>query len=118
MWFLPITFGLAVGMALLVACLLHIDGLAAWLTGVNTATALAYAYDKVTAGSGRTRVPERVLRMLALAGATPAAYISIRLLRHKTAKVSFQLRFWLIAAAQAVLVAGYLTLFVPRLAAR
>ena len=117
-WFLPITVGLAIGLALLAACLLHVDGMAAWLVGVNVAAALAFAYDKVIAGSGRTRVPERVLHILAMAGATPAAYVSMRILRHKTAKASFQLRFWLIAAAQAVLVAGYQVLLRPRLAAR
>jgi len=116
--FLPLTLGLASGFALLLAWVLHVDGLVAWLIGVNAATALAYAYDKAIAGSGRTRVPERVLHSLAMAGATPAAFISMRLLRHKTSKPSFQLRFWLIAAGQAILVAGYFLILRPRLAGR
>ena len=63
--------------------------LAAALAGVNVATFVLYAYDKAVAGRGRLRVPERVLHLGALAGGTLAAFLGMRLLRHKTSKPEF-----------------------------
>ena len=52
-------------------------------------------------------MPEQVLLMLALAGGSPAALIGMRLFHHKTAKGSFQQKFWLVLLVQAVLVTIY-----------
>ena len=113
--FLPLTLASALGIALLLVWELHVDFLVAWLIGVNGVAGLAYAYDKAIAGSRRTRIPERVLHLLAAVGATPAAFVSMRLLRHKTSKPSFQKRFWLIAAGQAALLVGFFLVIKPLL---
>jgi uncharacterized membrane protein YsdA (DUF1294 family) len=88
-------------------------GVLAYLAGVNLATFLAYAYDKAVArgaaapspdgrpgGARLWRVPESVLHLMALAGGTPAAFAGQRALRHKTAKQSFRVWFWVIVVAQ------------------
>ncbi len=78
-----------------------------YLIAINVATFLLYGYDKAIAGGSihqSRRVPERVLHGAELLGGTPAAFAAQRLLRHKTQKSSFQLRFWLIVAVQAVAV--------------
>lgn len=91
--------------------LLHLASLPwiwAALAGVNAATLLLYAYDKAVAGGRRTRVPELALHLCALLGGTPAALTGQLLFRHKTSKPSFRRVFWLIALAQAALLAALL----------
>jgi uncharacterized membrane protein YsdA (DUF1294 family) len=83
--------------------------LPAWvgaLAGVNLATMLLYGYDKAVAGGKRTRVPERVLHLLAFVGGSPAAMLSQTLFRHKTVKPSFRRAFRLIVALQLLAAAG------------
>lgn len=55
--------------------------------------------DKRLAESGDHRVPEATLHLIELAGGWPGALVAQRRYRHKTAKVSYQLVFWLIVAA-------------------
>jgi uncharacterized membrane protein YsdA (DUF1294 family) len=102
---------LTVGMSLLLAAAsvlwLRLDPLLAWLLAFNLVTFLTYGYDKGIAGSNRTRVPERVLLLLALAGGSPAAILGMRLFHHKTAKSSFQHKFWLVLLVQAALLIIY-----------
>jgi uncharacterized membrane protein YsdA (DUF1294 family) len=69
--------------------------------GVNLATLLLYGYDKAVAGGRKTRVPEKILHLLALLGGSPAALLGQRLFRHKTMKTSFRTMFWLIVVLQA-----------------
>lgn len=110
----PITFyailTLGISLALAAACLiwLQLDPLLAWVLAVNLVTFVTYGYDKSIAGSGRMRVPEKVLLLLALLGGSPAALLGMRLFHHKTAKSSFQQKFWLVLLVQAVLVIIYL----------
>jgi uncharacterized membrane protein YsdA (DUF1294 family) len=113
--YLGAALGLTVALTILMEWLLKLDWLLSWLIAINLVTGAAYLYDKVAAGSDRGRVPERALLFLALAGGTPIAFVTMRLIRHKTAKQSFQLRFWLIVLGQAVLLAGYYFLVTPRL---
>lgn len=54
----------------------------------------AYALDKSAARAGRRRTPERTLLLLGLACGWPGAVLAQRWLRHKSAKRSFQLKFW------------------------
>lgn len=78
------------------------EGILIWLLAINIITVVIYRYDKMVAGSGRSRVPESRLLLLALVGGTPGAYIAMYLMqpRHKTRKLSFLWKFWGIAIVQ------------------
>jgi uncharacterized membrane protein YsdA (DUF1294 family) len=78
--------------------------LAAWLVGVNLTTFGYYGYDKAQARSSARRVPEVVLHGLAFAGGSPAAWLAMRLFRHKTVKGRFRLVFWAIIVLQVGLI--------------
>ena len=68
---------------------LGLDPLLSWLIAINLATLLTYGYDKSIAGTGKWRVPERTLLLLAATGGTVGAYLGMRLFHHKTLKGSF-----------------------------
>jgi uncharacterized membrane protein YsdA (DUF1294 family) len=57
---------------------------------------LACRSDKRRAEAGQWRIPETTLHLLALLGGWPGAFLAQRAYRHKTAKPSFQVVFWLI----------------------
>jgi len=59
---------------------------------------VAYALDKRAAIGRRQRTPELILHLLELAGGWPGAWLAQRTLRHKNAKVPYQIVFWLIVA--------------------
>jgi uncharacterized membrane protein YsdA (DUF1294 family) len=80
------------------------EGLAGWLVAVNATAFAYYGFDKARARRGGRRVPELVLHGLALLGGSLGAYAGMRLFRHKTLKGRFRVVFWLIVAAQVVLV--------------
>ncbi|HWE98141.1 MAG TPA: DUF1294 domain-containing protein [Tepidisphaeraceae bacterium] len=80
---------------------------AAYLGGVNLATACAYLYDKFAAVRGYGRIPERLLHVLAACGGTPAALVSQIVFRHKTIKRSFRTWFWAIFAVQLAALAAW-----------
>lgn len=109
-----ITFGLSLVGAVLIA-LNGVDPVLAWLLVISLVTFLTYGYDKLIAGSGRTRVPERVLLALAFAGGTLGALAGMWLFRHKTAKASFRLKFWLVVAAQIAVLVVYFAFIRPQL---
>lgn len=109
-----ITFGLSLGGAVLIA-LNGVDPVLAWLLAISLVTFLTYGYDKLIAGSGRTRVPERVLLALAFAGGTLGALAGMWLFRHKTAKASFRLKFWLVVAAQIAVLLVYFAFIRPQI---
>lgn len=87
---------------------LGMGALPAYLLAVNSTTLLAYGYDKSIAGGRRTRVPERVLHLLALAGGTPGAMLGQILFRHKTLKRSFRTWFWIIVLIQLTAVGAWI----------
>ncbi len=70
----------------------------------------AYGLDKRRAATGGRRIPERTLHALDLIGGWPGGWLGQRRFRHKTRKLSFQIAFWLTAAAHlaAVAVLAYL----------
>ena len=70
---------------------------------------VAYAIDKSAAREGRRRTPESTLQLLALMGGWPGALLAQRHLRHKSAKPSFQLAFWIIVAINVLAVGWLLT---------
>lgn len=82
-----------------------LPALGAYILLINTATFLAYAYDKHAARKRKRRVRERTLHIMALLGGSPGALFAQQALRHKTTKRSFQLTYWGIVVVQvAVLV--------------
>lgn len=58
-------------------------------------TFLAYAFDKSAARRQQWRTRESTLHLFALLGGWPGALLAQQLLRHKSAKTSFLLRYWL-----------------------
>ena len=60
----------------------------------------AFAWDKYCAIHGFRRVPERTLLTIAAMGGTPGAFISQRVLKHKTQKQPFGSYLLAIAAIQ------------------
>jgi len=55
---------------------------------------LAYGFDKSAARRNAWRTQESTLHLFALVGGWPGALAAQRLLRHKSAKTSFQIVFW------------------------
>ncbi|MCX6084856.1 MAG: DUF1294 domain-containing protein [Caldiserica bacterium] len=84
-----------------------LDWMQSWLATVTVVTFLTYGYDKLIAGTGATRVPERVLLALAVAGGTVGALLGMRVFHHKTSKEGFLERLGLIIAVQVVIMAGW-----------
>lgn len=106
-----LTFGPACGLAIVLAApiiwwyvnrfgfvLLWLAAIFAlsWLIAITLVTFATYGYDKTISGSRRTRVPERVLHELSLAGGVFSALAAVQLFRHKTIKSSFLRRLFLI----------------------
>lgn len=75
-----------------------------YLVIVNALTFAMYWQDKRAAKNpGAARVPEATLLLIGFFGGTPAALIAQRVLRHKTRKTSFQVKFWGVTFAQIAL---------------
>ncbi len=70
--------------------------IAGWLALASVVTFAFYAWDKRRAVRKEWRTPEKILHLCALLGGWPGAFLAQRLLRHKNAKVPFQIVFWLI----------------------
>jgi uncharacterized membrane protein YsdA (DUF1294 family) len=66
---------------------------------------VVYYHDKRAARLGRLRTPEVTLHVLELLGRWPGALLAQRLIRHKNAKVGYQVVFWPIGAVH---VAGWI----------
>lgn len=102
-------FGLTLAGTLAIWWILKWDIVLAWLISITVVTLFAYRFDKGIAGSERTRVPERILLLLALAGGSLGAILGMFFIgdRHKTSKTSFMLPFIGILIVQAILVGIY-----------
>ena len=77
--------------------------------GISLLTFWLYYDDKRRAQNGGWRTPESTLHFCELLGGWPAAYIAQRTLRHKSAKGSYRLVFWLIVILHEVVAADYLS---------
>lgn len=75
-----------------------------WIIIINIIAFWIYYYDKKTAERGGYRIPEKVLFILALVGATPASFLGQKIFRHKTKKATFQIIFWFIVFIQIIYV--------------
>ena len=78
------------------------------LLALNIATWIAFAIDKRRAGHGRSRerIPEAVLLGLAILGGSPAAWLAMWRLRHKSRKEGFKTSLLLISGIQIGLLMG------------
>ena len=61
---------------------------------MSIATVIVYAIDKHKAANGKWRIPEATLHLCELLCGWPGAMLAQVLIRHKNAKLSFQLVFW------------------------
>jgi len=80
----------------------HLPTVWAHLVAINIIGFLFYAYDKLAGIRSWSRVPEIVLHILVILGATPMAIVAQQLFWHKTTKRRFQVVFWMIALFQAI----------------
>ncbi len=78
--------------------------LIAWFGFTNAVAFLLYGYDKLRAKGAGDRVPERHLLAVAAMGGWPGALLGMMLFRHKTAKLSFQLKFAVVFVVWAAVV--------------
>lgn len=62
--------------------------------GTSLITLFTYAFDKSAAATKQWRTQESTLHFFSLLGGWPGALAAQRLLRHKSAKPSFQATFW------------------------
>lgn len=65
-----------------------------WLALTNVVAFLLFAWDKFKAGgSGGNRISEFNLTAIGVVGGWPAGLLAMLLFRHKTAKLSFKLKY-------------------------
>ena len=82
-------------------------GVPAWAgllyAGASALCFALYAVDKAAARAGRERISESMLLSVGFVGGWPGAIVAQQVLRHKTVKRLFRLRFWLSVAANAAI---------------
>jgi uncharacterized membrane protein YsdA (DUF1294 family) len=76
---------------------------ALYLTAINLAAFLAFGADKQRAQARLSRISERSLLLLALAGGVVGAIAGQQAFRHKTRKQPFRTLLWTIPVAQVAL---------------
>ncbi|SDF62522.1 MULTISPECIES: DUF1294 domain-containing protein [unclassified Duganella] len=80
--------------------------LASFYGVASVACFIAYALDKSAAIERRQRISERTLLLLGLFCGWPGALLAQRMLRHKSSKTSFLLKFWLTVLVNVALLVG------------
>lgn len=80
--------------------------LASFYGVASVACFIAYALDKSAAVERRQRISERTLLLLGLFCGWPGALLAQRMLRHKSSKTSFLLKFWITVLMNVALVLG------------
>ena len=90
----------------------RLPGWVAIVAGVMCLVAfVSHALDKRAAGNDARRTPEFTLHLWELLGGWPGALLARHMFGHKTAKTSYKIVFWLIAAVNAALVFGVLPIW-------
>ncbi len=110
-----ITFSMTIILTAVIWWYFSFDVVLSWLIAITLVAFLTYGYDKTIAGSGRMRVPEKVLLALTFAGGTLGAFAGRSLFRHKTIKASFRAQLWLVVGFQVFLVLVYIVWVEPKL---
>lgn len=98
--FLLFSFFIFTPMILLFTLKFKLHLLIAYLLSVNITLLFLYMYDKICSLFSWLRVPEKILHLLTLLGATPMAFLAQKLFSHKTSKLSFQKTFFKIVLVQ------------------
>jgi len=80
--------------------------LASFYGVASVACFIVYALDKSAAIERRQRISERTLLLLGLFCGWPGALLAQRMLRHKSSKTSFLLKFWLTVLLNVALLVG------------
>jgi uncharacterized membrane protein YsdA (DUF1294 family) len=111
--FVLISLSLAVVMTIFFWWSIGLELFLAWLIAINTTAFLVYGADKSLAESHRTRVPEKVLLLLAMLFGSLGAWFGMKVFHHKTAKGSFQARYWTVVLVQILIVALYFIVIRP-----
>lgn len=62
-----------------------------YLILINLFAIVITAHDKLTAVNQRRRTPERTLMLIAVLGGSPAMYLTMLVIRHKTRKPLFMI---------------------------
>ena len=106
-FFAMLSFGAAIGLTAVIWWYFSFDVVLAWLIAITLVSFLTFGYDKAISGSKRTRVPEKVLLALTLAGGTIGTFAGRAIFRHKTIKMSFQNKLWFVVVVQIILVVVY-----------
>ena len=75
---------------------------------LNTIAFIQIAYDKNLAKTQKQRISERSLLGFVFIGGTIGSGLAMLIFRHKTAKKSYLLKFWLIATVQILMTWLYL----------
>lgn len=75
-----------------------------YLAVINFTAWAAYGLDKCRARSGKWRIPERTLLLLALAGGSLGALAGMLMFRHKTRKAKFVISVPVMFVAHCVIV--------------
>jgi uncharacterized membrane protein YsdA (DUF1294 family)/cold shock CspA family protein len=76
--------------------------------GISLIAYLMYWLDKLRARHGEWRIAESTLHLVTLLGGWPGAFLAQRHFNHKTAKLRFNLLFWLIVTLHQFLAVDYL----------
>jgi len=76
--------------------------------GISLIAYLMYWLDKLRARHGQWRMAESTLHLIALLGGWPGAFLAQRHFNHKSAKLRFNLLFWLIVTLHQFLAVDYL----------
>ena len=79
-----------------------------YLIAISIIAIVITIYDKLIAGSGKRRVPENTLLIIAALGGSVAMYITMQIIRHKTQHKKFMIGIPVIMVIQAILFALYL----------
>lgn len=75
---------------------------------ISVVTAFLHSGDKRRAERGVWRTPEATLHLAELAGGWPAAFVTMRVIRHKIQKSGYQFTYWCIVALHQLVALEYL----------
>lgn len=101
--FAGIGLGLTLLLTVVVSAITSSSPLLAYAASVTFTTFLFCGYDKAIAGRDKTRVPERVLYLLAFIGGSLGLLLGMKFFRHKTRKPRFRFYLLLVLTLQVAL---------------